>query len=321
MRLLSSLAILTTLLLLSPLAYAADDPEALFTEGSALMDEGRFADALTRFERAQRIDPGVGTQFNIGVCHQRLGHLATAYRHFVAVAQVAKASGKKAREDAALQKIAEIRPKLPYLVLTSQEPGEIVVKIDGDAVDRSGWSFIPVEPGAHRVDVTASMKKPWSTTVMAPAEGKSQSVVVPALDVERVTVTKETTNTRRTAAFVVGGVGALGLATGIVTGVMVLNAKATAEERCKAPPSNRCAGPDGKLDSEGADAVSTGKTLLPINLVAWGVGVVGLAVGTYLFVTSSKPNEPSPKTTGALHWLPTLDVSPSGAGIRFGGVM
>ena len=56
-------------------AHASGDPEKLFAEGSALIGQGRCAEALPMLEEAQRLDPGIGTQFNIAVCQQQLGRL------------------------------------------------------------------------------------------------------------------------------------------------------------------------------------------------------------------------------------------------------
>jgi hypothetical protein len=74
----------------------------------------------------------------------------------------------------------------------------------------------------------------------------------------------------------VGGIGAVGAVTAIVTGIVLLRDKSVADEKCKPV----C------VDQEGRDAVSTGRTLLPINAVAAGLGIVGLGVGAFLLVTS-----------------------------------
>jgi hypothetical protein len=69
----------------------------------------------------------------------------------------------------------------------------------------------------------------------------------------------------------------------VVTGIMVLHEKSVARDNC----TPKCA------DQAGRDAVSTGKTLIPINFVAWGVGAGGLAVGSILFFTSKTTTTPS----------------------------
>lgn len=279
-----ALAAITTSLATS--AHAGGDPEKLFAEGSALIGQGRCAEALPMLEEAQRLDPGIGTQFNIAVCQQQLGRLGSAWRNFERVAELARATGKKQREDAARAKLDELRPKVPRIVIRSEEPGDVTVKVDGAVVAKDAWSFIPVDPGKHRVDATAPTKQPWGKDVDAPAESRAVDVVIPKLSVvqeTRVVTVEDTGSGRRTLGFVLGGVGVAGLAAAAVTGVMLLNAKSTADDRCKP----RCIDATGKFDQEGADAVSRGETLLPINGVAWGVAIVGIGLGTFFILTSS----------------------------------
>lgn len=266
-------------------AHASGDPEKLFAEGSALIGQGRCAEALPMLEEAQRLDPGIGTQFNIAVCQQQLGRLGSAWRNFERVAELARASGKKQREEAARAKLEELRPKVPRIVIRSEEPGDVTVKVDGAVIAKDAWAFVPVDPGKHHVDATAPTKQAWSKDVDAPTESSSVEVVIPKLSVvqeTRVVTVEDSSSGRRTLGFVLGGVGIAGVAAAAVTGIMLLDAKSTADDRC----TPRCIDANGRFDQEGADAVSRGETLLPINAVAWGVAIVGLGLGTFFVLTS-----------------------------------
>src|SRR5688572_18125932 len=75
-------------------ANAEGDADRLFAEGLALMEDGKFQEALERLERAQSEEPGIGTEFNIALCYEHLGKVATAYRHYASVVSLAHASGK-----------------------------------------------------------------------------------------------------------------------------------------------------------------------------------------------------------------------------------
>ena len=79
-----------------------------------------------------------------------------------------------------------------------------------------------------------------------------------------------------------GGVGLVGVATATVTGILILSDKSTSDERCKPD----CVTATGEVDSTGADAVQRGKTLLPINVVAWVVAAAGLGAGGFFLLTS-----------------------------------
>lgn len=295
-KLLAALSV-ALVLFAAPAARADDsDPEQLFTQASALMEAEKYDQALPKLLEAQRLDPGIGTQFNIAVCYEKLGRLGTAWRNYSEVAQLARASGKKSREDAAREKLAKLEKRVPAFVIKSQGTGDLTVKIDGAALKREEWTFYPVDPGEHEIVATASAKRPWTTKAQTPQEGQRAEIVVPALEVaidtKLVTVTKETTNTKRTVGFIAGGIGLAGLAVAGVTGFMALDAHATAEKDCTLdnpddPTRKRC------VTAEGRDAVSRGETLLPINAIAFGVGIVGLAAGAFLILTSGKKAEPA----------------------------
>jgi hypothetical protein len=232
------------------------------------MDHDQFAEALPKLIEAQRLDPGIGTQFNIAVCYEKLGKLGSAWRNYTDVLRLARASGKKRREDAAREKLAGLESRAPAYVIVAKNASDVSVKIDGVLLSKEDWSRYPVDPGEHTISATAPAKKPWSATMAAPPEGQRADVVIPELqtatNTKVVTVTTETTNTKRTIGFIAGGIGLAGLTVAGITGVMLLDAHSTAESDCTldipdAPDRKRCNTQDGR------DAVQRGETLLPIN--------------------------------------------------------
>jgi hypothetical protein len=80
---------------------------------------------------------------------------------------------------------------------------------------------------------------------------------------------------QRIAGIAVAGVGLLGFIGAGVTGGIVLSTEDRLATSC----------PDGQCLSKAAyDEAQTGKTLLTVNAVTWGVGIAGVVVGTGLFV-------------------------------------
>ena len=288
------IAALAACVFASSSAYAqqAETPDQLFAEGVALIGQENYAGALVKLEAAQAIDPGIGTQFNIGVCYEKLGKLGTAWRNFVAVQALAHASGKTAREDSARKKVEELRPRLALFTFTVTDATDVTLKVDGAVVPRAEWEGYPVDPGSHRVDAAAPARMPWGAPFEAPASGQKQAITIPALAAQQtkvVTVTKETINGRRTLGFVFGGIGAAGVVVAAVTGILLINDKSTADKFCAAP---HCLNPDGTANQSGIDAVNRGKTLTPINGVAWGVAAAGLGAGAYFLLTSTRKVTP-----------------------------
>ena len=74
-------------------AKAPDDPaaaQALFYEARQLMKENKFGLACPKLEESLRLDYGIGTEFNLADCNEKLGRLATAWSQFISVASAAK---------------------------------------------------------------------------------------------------------------------------------------------------------------------------------------------------------------------------------------
>lgn len=261
----------------------SSDPEVLFNEGLALMAEGKFEPALERLEEAQRRDPGIGTELNIAICDEQLGRLAEAWRHYTNVVRLSHAVGKTQREETTRQRLVALEARLSRLTLTAAAPAGLTVRVDGSVIPATEWGFVPLDGGEHRIEAEAAARKPWSTTLSAPPPGETARVAIPELsplEAPRVvTVTRETTNGRRTAALVLGGIGAVGVVTAVVTGVILLGDKASADESCKPVCTSQAA----------VDDVNEGRALLPINGISWGIAAVGLGVGAFLFLTSRRP--------------------------------
>lgn len=270
-----------------------EDPDALFEEGNKLMDAGRDAEACPLFERSLALDPSLGTRLNLAICYEKIGRLGSAHRLFREVEKVAHDTGKTKREEAAKEHLVALRNNASALEVKNADPStELVVKVDGATIAKEDLAFLPLDPGEHVVEAIAARKKPFSTKItVAQPRGERHEVEVPVLEAEVVVQKKveSVVDTKRTVAYVAGGVGIAGVVTTIVTGVMISSAQSTADEHCTRviPGSDKLG-----CDADGSSAVKRGETLLPINAIALGVGIVGLGVGTYLFLTSSSPKAP-----------------------------
>jgi len=282
-------------------ASDSDRAEKLFTEASALVEQGNYTDACPKLAESQHLDPALGTQYNLALCYEQIGQLGSAWRNFAAVARLAHEAGKTGRERASREKMAALRDRAPHLVISSPE-NDVTIKVDGDVADPSTWSYYPVDPGQHTIDVTASAREPWKTTKTVTGEAGSTFVInVPKLvslgGTRVITEAPSSGSALHTVGWVAFGFGVAGVAAAIVTGVVILQDKSTADASCK--PT--C------VDQAGRDAVSRGNTLLPINAIAWGVGVAALAAGVVMVLI--KPS----RSSTASAW-----ISPTFGGVAFG---
>jgi hypothetical protein len=156
----------------------------LFAEGRKLADDGRYGEACPKFEASFRLDPGIGTNFNLADCFEHLGRTASAWGRFLDVAAATKAAGQPQREQVARARAAALEPNLVRLVIEVSSPvGGLIVERDGVPVGRASWGLaLPVDPGDHIVAASAPGKKRWSQSMTIPNLSTTVAVAVPALD-------------------------------------------------------------------------------------------------------------------------------------------
>ncbi|WP_438021712.1 hypothetical protein [Sorangium sp. So ce233] len=158
--------------------------QALFDAARQLMAQGKYADACPKLEESQRLDPGIGTQFNLATCYEQLGRTASAWSTFLDVAGAAKAAGQVEREKVARQRATALEPRLIRLTITApaDAPADLQVKRDGALVGRAQWGIpVPVDPGKHTIEASAAGRAPFAKTVEVTRAGASETVAIPPL--------------------------------------------------------------------------------------------------------------------------------------------
>jgi len=170
--------------------HASDDYDAaaraLFTEGRKLAAAGDYAAACRRFADSYKLDPGIGTNFNLADCEEHLGRTASAWRRFLDVAADTKAAEQPERERLARARAAALEPRLSKLTINvpARTPG-IIVRRDGNVVPQESWGItLPLDPGEHVVEADAPGRRKWSATVAISATPHVEAIDVPALQKE-----------------------------------------------------------------------------------------------------------------------------------------
>ncbi len=159
--------------------------QALFDQGKKLVAAGKYAEACPKFAESQKLDPGIGTKYNLADCYEHIGKLATAWGLFLEVAAEAKADDQAEREKVARGRANALKPKLPYLSITVEDPAIAGLQIKRDDVDvgQAQWGTpIPVDPGEHMIVATAPGRKTWETTAKTNKAGATETVEVPQLE-------------------------------------------------------------------------------------------------------------------------------------------
>ncbi|MDF2692690.1 MAG: hypothetical protein K0S65_1073, partial [Labilithrix sp.] len=240
---------LTSILTLASVAVTgiarADDAataDKLFAEANALVSEGRYAEACPKLAESQRIEPAVGTQFNLADCYEHLGKTATAFALFSDVARIARAAGKFERERRAKERATALEAHLAHVRIVPQAPAPgLEIKIDDVVLPRQSWATaFPIDPGDHHIVASAPSRTSWEGTTKATAD-QSVEVAIPELvdptpRPQRAETRPAPSSTQRTIAIAVAGAGVAGLAVGAIAGAMALSARGRAEDAC---PSSR----------------------------------------------------------------------------------
>ena len=326
-RLAPALALGLTLLAHGGASLAQPSPDAraaaaaLFEDGKRLMAEGKHATACPKLAESQRIDPGMGTLFNLAVCYEQTHRTASAWVGFRDVAAMAMAAGQSEREKVARGRAAAIEPKLMRLKITMSTPaGAVEVKRDGAVLAPAllGTS-VPVDPGDHVVSASAPGKEPWKVVVKLDQPGNTITIDVPPLlekkpDAGVVTPPNApppgpalppdlpapaSRGWRRPLGIAATAVGAVGLGLGVGFGFMAKGAFNDSNT------SGNCDEKTNKCNTAGIaqrdDAISKGN----IGTGVFIAGAVLAAGGVVLWITAPS----SPKR-------PEIGIGPAGVSVR-----
>jgi hypothetical protein len=323
-------------------AFAQSDTaiaEQLFRDGRQLMESGQVDQACEKFSSSQRLAPAIGTQLNLGLCREKQGRTATAWSLFADVEAAAQRNGDAARARIAHDHETALAAQLKKVVIeVPQPPQGMVVELDGSALPPGALGTeIPVDPGDHRLVVTAPGKKRWeqaklslgpsATTVHVRVELQDDAPVpVSAAPASSATPEPDAATTASSGApsspsaapvqaepppsgpttkmitgIAIGGAGVVALGVASYYG---LTAIARKNDEGKYP-----VGSQDRLTVY--DQASTAQTW---GFVFGGVGVAALGVGIYLVLTSHAPATPA---ASAASWRVLPAVGPGTRGAMF----
>jgi hypothetical protein len=305
--------------------------QELFDEARALMRDGRYSEACPKLEESQELDPGGGTLLNLGICHEKEGRTATAFRELTDALALAGRDHRADRENTASKHLNELEPQLSRLTVQISSDvacTEVVVKVDDTVLplDDIGRP-VPLDPGKHRLTVDASGCQPWSKEIelgpmadqrevsvalflntpppvaagkVAPTPGATSVTPPPPAQTRNAPVARDSGSSMRVAGYAVGAAGIAALGVGAYFGVSALVLKNRSDSAC--PGGEQCTTQGGVTDFDDA------KTHAHIADAALGAGLIALGVGTYLVIRAGSKEKPA-QTVG-------LSIG----GVRSGGI-
>jgi hypothetical protein len=268
----------------------AKDPaaaEALFRAGREAAQKGDYEVACAKFTESERLDPAVGTEFNIADCEEHRGKLATAWERFTRVVGALPPGDERVKVASA--RAAALEKRLPRLTITLAPgaPGGVAVRRDEvDVGPASLGTALPLDPGKHVLVVRAPGRQD-ATTTFDLGEGEQKTVIAQpgpeGAPAPSHAPDSGSAGGRFVAGVALGGVGVAGLVVFAVAGGLTLGKKSTVDQHCH----------DGLCDQTGFDAAQSGKTLGMVSGVSLVAGAVLVGAGAALVLTSGPDKKPA----------------------------
>jgi hypothetical protein len=285
------------LLGIAPAHAQSADAETLFREGKRLMKKGDVAEACKRFEASEKLDPGIGTELNLGDCLEKNHQTASSWAMFIKAAASAKRAGDFKRMKEARKRSAVLDKALIYLTVDvpgdHREPG-LKIQRNGIDIDETLWGErTPVDPEQYTITAQADGYEPFTATITVKNDRR---IEIPALDrtptpppkpePEPDTTVTEHPHTReipppppppethvRKGPIGLAVFGALAIGAGTVIGLRSNSDEDAAHGRC---PN------DGCIDPNAISRSNTARTEAFYADVGFGVGAAAL-VGTVIW--------------------------------------
>jgi hypothetical protein len=301
-----------------------ESADVLFKDGRALLDQKKYDEACPKLAESQRLDPGAGTLLALALCHEGQGKTATAKRELEEAAALGRKNGREDLAKAAQKRAAAMEPTLSKLVIRmpqTEEAERYDVRCDGTAIapaDRG--TPLAVDPGEHRVEVSAKGKVARSYVVRLSGAGSIEIVVdklddasvakheKPKSDVNVLTTEPPPadgeTPSSGTGQKIIGwslvAIGVGGLGTGAYFGGRALSQQAE---------GRRAEG------VEAHEANDRAKDSFKVSVMSVAGGTAALAVGIIMLITA--PSAPSKKSASTTRVVP--NGGPMGAGLDLVG--
>lgn len=326
-RPLSALCFAVTVATVAGSAFAESEEDrsaarALATQGITAHREGRYADALDLFSRAESLVHAPPHLLYMARSAAKIGQLVRARELYLKlIREELAANTPPAFRDAqaeAREEVKAIEPRLANLVITVKAPQGVTYKLEMDkrAISTAvvGVPF-PADPGLHQLKATApgyeskvvevNLKEggqgqaelvlfasaPTSTAApgagnAAPAGSPPNASKVSLTPYEPARTQSEPPAWMRPVSYVAFGLGVVGLGAGTYFGLTSRSQRKDADEF-----ANQCGSPCPKRDPLAMQIASKdddARKNMTLSIASFVIGGVGVATGTTLFVLSTR---------------------------------
>ena len=297
----------------SGVAYAQSNSgaaQSLFEEGVRLMKEKKYAEACPKLAESHKLEPGGGTVFNLAICLEEEGKLASAYVAYDEALARAKKDNNTKRAQLVEQRMTALKPKLSRVTISVAKPADpaakLEVRFDGTPLGEQAWG-VPfyADVGMHTVTAEAPGYKSFKTELEVKPGASQYATNVPALDKDpNAAVASDTPSSagaqpkeqpkdsgtvvvappegRGALPYILVGTGIALIGAGTVTGILAFSKHSDSDAEC----------PEGRCTAKGVDAENQANTFAWISNITLPLGVIAAGVGAYLFI--KKPSSAAP---------------------------
>jgi hypothetical protein len=298
---------------------------AAATEGSKAFNEGRWADTIDLFTRAQSLVKAPPHLLYIARAHEKLGQLVKARENYLAIKRASLPSDAppafKEAQDTAEKELAALEPRLPYVTVNVQGAGGAAVRVTQDGVQIPAALVgvpRPVDPGEHKFQAFAKDMESEATPVTV-KEGGKETVALTLVSKPgagaapggeagdpgagasadggvAASTSSGGMNGLKIAGFVTLGVGVVGLGAGTFFALSASGKRSDADDLCNLPGGQCPADKKDEIASLDKDADSASG----LSAASFVVGGLAVAGGVTLLVLSSGKSSSARRTQPAV---------------------
>ena len=268
---------------------ASGASEQLFLDGKKLMAEGKTSEACAKFKASHEADKtATGTLLNLALCNELLGKTASAWAELRQVAAESEAAHRADRVALAREHEARLLAKLSYVTIHVRDDARVAalhIVVDGEReITPPMWETrLPIDPGPHTVTVDAPGRISAGYPLTVGDAADSQVVEIRPLAIDAVKNESEPVMTgsagRRTAGYVIIGVGLAAIGVGATFGAIALAKSGAVSDAC---PDDRCPTTDVRAAEKAhVDEAHSAALIADIALSAGAAMAIGGAVLAY----------------------------------------
>jgi len=275
----------------------------LFVDGLADEEQGRFAAALEKFKRVQRVRDTVPVRYRLGSSLEGLGKIVLSVEAYTSAVQLGTSSGAEPEVVKAAQaRLDALTPRLAHVTLSvaPRFSADAEVAIDGERVAPKSFADLPLDAGTHVVTATAKGADPFRTQVTVSERGRLEIPIALEPTPPPVLPPAETPSSLPTIGIVTSVAGGVLVVGGLVFLALRSSAISELNEAC---PGGKCA---ADREQELRDTRDRALWQGPVGATLIIAGAVGIGTGLLLFGIGGQDKKqaarlvPAPTSHGAM---------------------